>query len=67
MTNNPDTAELIKCLEWMIANDETNDIPSNGYWIEGLERAKRAVANAKGEEYAPDEWENWEGFHDDFE
>lgn len=58
------TEELIECLEWMISEDDTQDIPSNGYWIQGLERAKRAVAKAKGNPYEPEEWDHWKAPED---
>ena len=52
--------EILECLEWFIENDDTRDIPSNEYWIYGLERAREVVARQKGEPYEPREWDNWE-------
>jgi hypothetical protein len=51
--------KLLESLEWMIENDDTRDIPSNGYWINGLELAKEAVAVAKGETYEAGDWDFW--------
>ena len=56
-------AELLEALEWMIENDDTNRGGDweykNAYWIEGLERARKAVATAKGEPYERDDsWDN---------
>lgn len=48
-------ADLVKALEWFISEDETNRggewEHKNAYWIDGLERGREAVANAKGEPY----------------
>lgn len=54
--------ELLEALIWMVANDETNegDEPvesldgeswndCNKYWIDGLNRARAAIAKATGE------------------
>ena len=51
--------ELIENLEFFIENDDTWDIESNGFWINGLERAKKAVAKAKGLPYVAGDWDNW--------
>lgn len=51
--------EMLECLEWYVQEDDTRDIPNNGHWIAGYERARQVVAKAKGEDYAPLEWENW--------
>jgi hypothetical protein len=53
--------QLLEALEWMVENDETNegDEPIaerggrswneiNSYWIDGLNRARAAIALAKG-------------------
>lgn len=59
----PDTvAKMAEALEWMIANDDTNEgdtpIPEiggqtwdefNSYWINGLNRARAALALYRGE------------------
>jgi hypothetical protein len=55
-------AELLEALKWMIANDDTNegDEPVdrlggqswneyNSYWIDGLNKAREAIAKATGE------------------
>lgn len=55
-------AALVEALEWMIANDDTNegDAPMpelggqtwdefNSYWINGLNRARAALAAYRGE------------------
>ena len=52
--------KLLESLEWMIENDDTHDIEHNGYWINGLELAREAVAIAKGELYEAGDWEFWE-------
>lgn len=54
--------ELLEALEWMVANDETNEgdepLPDRGgqtwndinaYWIDGLNKARAAIAKARGE------------------
>jgi hypothetical protein len=54
--------ELLEALEWMVANDETNegDTPMpeyggrswneiNAYWLDGLNRARAAIAKARGQ------------------
>ena len=54
--------ELLDALEWMVSEDETNegDVPLpdkggltwneiNAYWIDGLNKARAAIAKAKGE------------------
>lgn len=50
---------LIEAVEWFIENDETNrggDWETiNAYWIAGIERGRKAVAEAKGLPYAPED------------
>jgi len=53
------TNSVLEALEWFIEYDETNDVPHNGFWINGFEKARKAVADAKGEPYAPFHWNNW--------
>jgi hypothetical protein len=55
-----DSKEILERLEWFIENDDCQDIPSNEYWINGLEKAREAVSKYKGEPYEPLEWDNWE-------
>ena len=38
--------ELMVALQWFIENDDTNDTPSNWFWLEGLARGKAAIAKA---------------------
>ena len=53
--------ELLEALEWMVAEDDTNEgdtpMPDHGgrtwneinaYWIDGLNKARAAIAKAKG-------------------
>jgi uncharacterized protein YqgQ len=55
-------AELLEALEWMVANDDTNEgeepVDSlggvtwneyNEYWVTGLNKARAAIAKATGE------------------
>ena len=55
-------AELLEALKWMVANDDTNegDDPVerlggqswneyNSYWLDGLNKARLAIAKATGE------------------
>jgi hypothetical protein len=55
-------AELLEALKWMVANDDTNegDDPVerlggqswneyNSYWLDGLNKARAAIAKATGE------------------
>lgn len=44
--------ELVECLEWYVENDDTNNYPNNEFWIEGLERARRALERYHAEEIA---------------
>lgn len=48
--------ELLEALEWMVANDETNEGDEweeiNRFWIDGLNRARAAIAKAKGQSHA---------------
>lgn len=40
----PETVkELVDCLEWYVENDDTNNYPNNEFWIDGLERARKAL------------------------
>lgn len=52
--------KLLEALEWMIKEDNTYDQEGNEYWIDGLERCRKVVAEVKGEEYEPLEWDHWE-------
>jgi hypothetical protein len=61
MNNENIIKELRECLEWMISEDDTMDIPNNEYWIGGLERSRKAVAEANGETYEAGDWHNWSG------
>lgn len=47
---------LIKCLEFFIENDDTHDIPSNGFWINKLEDARKLLCEVKKEPYERMEW-----------
>ena len=49
---------LIDCLEWFVDQDDTWDIASNGPWVVGLEKARKAIADANRQEYEPLDWEN---------
>ena len=50
---------LIEAVEWFIENDETNRggewETTNAYWIAGIERGRKAVADAKGIPYTPED------------
>lgn len=50
---------LIEAVEWFIENDETNRGGEwetiNAYWIAGIERGRKAIAEAKGIPYAPED------------
>lgn len=42
--------ELLEALVWMVANDDTNEADEgNAYWVDGLHRARAAIAKATGE------------------
>jgi len=45
-------AEIVNCLEWYVENDDTNNFPSNEFWLDGLERARRALQEYHEEEIA---------------
>lgn len=51
--------KFLEILEWFIQEDDTWDIPDNGYWIGKLEEARELVAVTKGDDYEPLEWDNW--------
>lgn len=53
-------AALIDALRWFFKEDDTQDIPSNGYWVLGLERARKALAEYDGGVYEPLVWANQE-------
>lgn len=40
-------AALLECLQWYVDNDDTNNIATNQYWLDGLERAKLTFTKAK--------------------
>lgn len=44
--------EIAECLEWYVENDDTNNCPDNEFWIEGLERARKALENYHAEAIA---------------
>jgi hypothetical protein len=41
---------LYEALDWYVKNDAVNDCPHNEFWLEGLDRAKDALAKARGEQ-----------------
>lgn len=54
------TEEIVECLRWFVQEDDTRDMKSNGFWVVGLERARKALADFDGEVYEPLPWENQE-------
>ncbi|QQP96519.1 hypothetical protein [Lysobacter enzymogenes] len=41
--------ELYAALAWYVENDDTNEEPENGFWLDGRDRAKAALAKARGQ------------------
>ena len=41
--------DLLEALLWYVENDDTDDTPHNEFYLNGLQRAKDAIAKATGE------------------
>lgn len=44
--------ELYAALAWYVENDDVNEEPGNEHWLEGRDRAKAALAKARGDGHA---------------
>jgi hypothetical protein len=43
--------ELLEALKWYVSEDDTNEnYESNGYYLDGLRKAKQAIKKATGEQ-----------------
>lgn len=42
--------ELLEALQWFVDNDNTDDQPYNQFWLDGLNKARAAIAKALGEQ-----------------
>ena len=42
-------AELVEALRWYVDTDEVDEIEGNEFWLDGRDRARKALAKAQGE------------------